>query len=358
MIKLNTMSVSQDPPLSKFNGKSSVWLLLLFLFLPSVLFAQELQRFDYSSHHMGTTFRILLYAESKQLADSASQAAFSRVEEMNKIMSDYDPESELSRLSDKAPTQNPVRVSDPLFHVLSKAQSIARKTDGAFDITVGPYVELWRRMNRQREPKLPPRDTLQAYAERVSYRYIKLHPQQRTVTLSRPGMQLDLGGIAKGYAADQVLEVLSQYDIHSVLVDAGGDIVLGAPPPDRSGWNVEVLTHDTEGVKDRVMLQFSNKSVATSGDLFQYVEIGGTRYSHIIDPRTGLGLTNRRQVTVIATDGTTADAYASAMSVMDPEKAIALAEHLPDVSVFIEQTMQDGIKRWHSEDFEQLLQKE
>ncbi|MDZ7692844.1 MAG: FAD:protein FMN transferase [Balneolaceae bacterium] len=330
-------------------------LLLLFLLLPSPLTGQELQRFEYDSPHMGTTFRILMYAESEQIADSASQAAFSKVEELNEIMSDYDPKSELSLLSDRAPTEQAVQVSDPLFHVLNRSQQIAHKTGGAFDVTVGPYVELWRRMNRQPEPKLPPQDTLLAYAERVSYRYLELNPQQKTVKLTRPGMQLDLGGIAKGYAADQVLEVLNNYGIYSALVDAGGDIVLGDSPPDRKGWNIEVLTHDTQGIEDEIMLQLSNKAVATSGDLFQYVEIEGTRYSHIIDPRTGLGLTDRRQVTVIASSGIMADGYASAMSVMKPEKAVLLAEELPDLSVFIEQSAADGIKRWRSQSFKKLL---
>lgn len=332
----------------------SISLLLIFLF-PLLLSAQQKQRFTYSSRHMGTTFRIVLYAESQIQGDSASTAAFRKVEHLNSILSDYDPNSELNQLSRTSGKDTVVAVSDPLFEVLQKAQEVSRRSSGAFDVTVGPYVELWRQMNRQSEPTLPSRQTLNEAEQRVGYRFVELNKQDHTVRLTRQGMQLDLGGIAKGYAVDEALAVLQKHGIHSALVDGGGDIVLGEAPPGKKGWNIEVVSHDSSGVSERMMLLLENRAVATSGDLYQHVEIGGTRYSHIIDPRTGLGLTDRRQVTIIAPDGITADSYASVASVLTPAKALELIKTLPDVVVFIEQNDAGEIQRWRSKGFEQLL---
>ncbi|MDX1637783.1 MAG: FAD:protein FMN transferase [Balneolaceae bacterium] len=332
-----------------------IFLLPILLLVTTAVWAQDTGRFEYSSRHMGTTFRIILYADSKALADSAAAAAFARVESLNDILSDYKPDSELNRLVRTAGKDTAVRVSNHLFRVLDHARTVSEKTGGAFDVTVGPYVTLWRAMNRQPDPSLPSRDSLKKVGERVGYRHLKLNHADQTVTLATGDMQLDLGGIAKGYAVDQALNVLRQHGIEAALVDGGGDISLGDPPPSRRGWRVEVLTHDRSGVREQLMLELSNKAVATSGDLFQHVMISGVRYSHIIDPRTGLGLTDRRQVTVIAPDGITADSYASAASVLRPEKALELVSRMPSVVLFMEQNREDGIRRWQSPGFERLL---
>ncbi|MFH5883456.1 FAD:protein FMN transferase [Halalkalibaculum sp. DA3122] len=335
-------------------------MLLLFLFLPHLLPAQQMkaERYEYRSSHMGTTFRIVLYADSKVQADSASRAAFRHIEKLDSLLSDYDSESELNRLNRTSGRDTAVVVSRHLFRVLQYARQVSEKTGGAFDVTVGPYVQLWRKMNRQAEPALPTDQTLASMSKRVGFRYVKLDEQHQTVELRQKNMQLDLGGIAKGYAVDQALKMLNRHGVDAALVDGGGDIAIGAPPPGRNGWNIEVLTHDTAGVDNRIMLQLANSAVATSGDLYQYVEIDGTRYSHIIDPRTGLGLTDRRQVTVIASNGLTADSYASAASVLPPEKALRLAEKMKGVALFMEQYRDSGIKRWQSGGFRTLIHKE
>lgn len=347
------MRISITP--NSYFSRSMLVVFLLLLFYPPFSTAQDLQRYEYSSRHMGTTFRIVLYTNLEALADSASKAAFNRVEKLNSLLSDYEPNSELNRLSTTSGKDTTVAVSDHLFKVLQQAQEVSQKTDGAFDVTVGPYVQLWRKMNRQPNPQLPPLQTLSYMAKRVGYQYVELNEKSQTVRLKQNNMQLDLGGIAKGYAVDEALKVLNEHGINAVLVDGGGDIVLGDAPPGRPGWNVEVLTHNRSGISDRIMLQLSNKAVATSGDLYQHVEINGKRYSHIIDPRTGLGLTDRRQVTVIAPNGTTADSYASATSVLEPQKALELINKMEGLSVFIEQYQETGIKRWQSKNFESLM---
>ncbi len=333
----------------------SISILLLLLLLPRLAIAQQVERFEYNSRHMGTTFRIVLYTDSKLLADSAANAAFTRIEELNSILSDYNPESELNRLSRTSGKDTSVVVSEPLFEVLKHAQRVSRQTNGAFDVTVGPYVQLWRQMNRQINPELPSDKILAETSEKVGYRHLQLNKQKRKVRLTRSNMRLDLGGIAKGYATDEALYILKQHGIRSALVDGGGDILLGDPPPDKPGWNIEIYTHEKSGPQNRLALQLSNKAVATSGDLYQYIEIGDKRYSHIIDPRTGLGLTVRRQVTVIAPDGIAADSYASAASVLEPKNALQLIEGIPDIALFIEQNTNAGIKRFKSTEFEKLL---
>ncbi|MDR8390089.1 FAD:protein FMN transferase [Aliifodinibius sp. S!AR15-10] len=339
-----------------FSSRSFSILLLLFFICPLLVTAQKTERYEFSSRHMGTTFRIVLYTQSQTLADSASQAAFEKVEELNSILSDYDPNSELNRLSRTSGRDTAVVVSEPLFKTLAFAQKVARQTDGAFDVTVGPYVQLWRQMNRQMQPELPSKELLSKTGSGVGYQNLKLNRQTQSVLLAQKNMQLDLGGIAKGYAVDEALKVLREHGINAVLVDGGGDIALGDPPPGRMGWNIEVLTHDSSGVRDKIMLSLSNKAVATSGDLYQHVEIDGTRYSHIIDPRTGLGLTDRRQVTIIAPDGITADSYASAASVLQPQSALDLIENMQDIALFMEQNEPDGIRQWMSNEFRVLFE--
>ncbi len=296
---------------------------------------------------MGTTFRIVLYADHPQRAESAAKAAFARLAELNAILSDYDPNSELSRLSNASqmgPT-GPIAVSDDLWRVLEAAQTMSQRSDGAFDVTVGPYVRLWRRERRQ--GVLPrPRRLAEARAA-VGYRHLQLDPQERTVRLLVPNMRLDLGGIAKGYAVDEALACLKQRGIEHALVDGGGDVAVSSPPPDRDGWRIALQSLDAANAPAMGYLRGSHLAVATSGDTYNYIEIDGVRYSHIIDPATGLGLTDRIGVTVVARDCMTADALASAVSVLGVERGLALVEATPDAAARIVTTDDHGEGRVH-----------
>jgi len=316
--------------------------------------AQPTGRYEFESRQMGTLFRIVLYAPSDSLADAAAQAAFQRIEELDAILSDYKPDSELNRLSRSAGSGEAVPVSEPLFTVLSKALEVSRISGGAFDVTVGPYISLWRGMQRQENPKLPSAEALSDAAGRVGYRNIKINREARSVRLTVPGMQLDLGGIAKGYALDEALRVLREHDIRSALIDGGGDIVLGEAPPGKDGWMIEVTTHDRSGTAGRRMLELSGKAVATSGDLYQHITIDGTRYSHIINPETGLGLTDQSKVTIVAADGITADSYASAVSVLGPKRGLDLVEQTEGMEAYIERNRDGRIERRVSGGFGRL----
>jgi thiamine biosynthesis lipoprotein len=243
---------------------------------------------------------------------------------LNDLFSDYDSDTELSRLCLSSGQGSAVGVSLELWEVLSRAQELSRQTGGAFDVTVGPYVNLWRKARR--EGKLPSADRLARAGRSVGYWNVRLDGRGRSVELLAPDMRLDLGGIAKGYAIDAALKVLTDRGIQSAMVMGGGDLAVSGSPPGRRGWRIELAPLDVEGAPSaqHVVLRF--RALATSGDVFQRMELEGRRYSHIVDPRTGIGLTDQSLVTVIAADCTTADSLATAVSVLGPLEGAALLE--------------------------------
>jgi thiamine biosynthesis lipoprotein len=285
----------------------------------------ELRRFEFKQAHMGTEFRIVLYAPDEATAKKASDAAFARIAELDGIMSDYKSTSELMQLCKKAGGE-PFPVSDDLLAVLTRALEISRLTDGAFDITVGPIVRLWRRARRTL--MMPDADELAAARKLVGYQQVQIDAKNHTVRLTAKGILLDLGGIAKGYAAQAALDVLRRHGIRRALVAGGGDIVVGEAPPDAKGWKIGIAPLENPTAKASRYLSLTNAAVSTSGDTEQYVEIGGKRYSHIVDPKTGLGLTTRMAVTVINTDGKTSDGLATGLCVLGPTRGLEMIEKL------------------------------
>ena len=278
-----------------------------------------LSRHSFTEPHMGTRFQIIVYAPSEEAAHKASKDAFARIAALNATMSDYDKTSELMRLCARAGGP-PVPVSAELFFVLSQAQEVSRQSDGAFDVTVGPLVQLWRSARKER--KLPEAKKLAEARALVGWRNIRLDADKRTVQLLKPGMKLDLGGIAKGYAADEALAVLHKHGLDRALVAAGGDIAVSGPPPDAPGWKIAIAT--LPGEKDPGRLLLHHAAVSTSGDAEQFVEIDGKRYSHIVDPRTGIGLIGRMSATVVARHGIEADSLTKVIAVLGPEKGMPL----------------------------------
>jgi len=272
----------------------------------------SLQRFEYVQLEMGSLFRLTFFADNKTSADAAAVAAFERVEELNRIMSDYDPQSELMQLC-KRPVGKPVRVSKDLFRILQASQELSEKSDGAFDVTVGPLVQLWRTAKKTKI--LPTEPEITEAQKAVGWKKLKLNQRNQTVVLLAPNMKLDLGGIAKGYAADAALGVLKGRGINRAMVAASGDIALGEAPPNEKGWKIGVGAMDSSTNQTSQVLTLKNCGVSTSGDAEQFVEIGGKRYSHIVDPKTGLGLTTRIQMTVIAPNATQSDSFATAVCI-------------------------------------------
>ena len=286
-----------------------------------------LQRFDFEKPEMGVRFQISLYAANEELAAKAATAAFERVAQLNAILSDYETDSEISRLSQSSEEGSPeVRLSDDLWNILERSQALARETHGAFDVTVGPCVALWRKARREKQLPNPAR--LEKARAKVGYTNLILNASTHSARLLRHGMRLDVGGIAKGYAADEALAVLRKFGISRALVAASGDLSLGDPPPDAKGWRVELTGYDVPHAPESargMTVTLSNCGVSSSGDLFQRLEINGVRYSHILDPFTCVGLTNHALSVVIAKDGKVADSLDTVMTLVDPAEALRIA---------------------------------
>ncbi len=316
------------------NNRNRQLLVLVFCVITQavLLTAAELQPFEAVEPHMGSLFRIKLYAASEQEAQAGFKAAFNRIAQLDEILSDYKPNSELSRLSTDA-VDHPVRVSDDLFQVVDAAQRLAAESDGAFDITLGPVIRLWR--EARKNGKAPEPAALKQAGELCGYRNLLLDPERHTLELKKTGMQLDVGGIAKGYAADEALAVLSNLHLNRVLVAASGDLAFGDPPPGKRGWRIGVDSFDAAQSPFTKVLELSNMAVSTSGDTEQHLDVNGKRYSHIIDPKTNAGLTSRRTVTAVARSGTLADALATTISVLGPDRGLKLVQKHADAAVLI-----------------------
>jgi thiamine biosynthesis lipoprotein len=236
-------------------------------------------------------------------------------------------DSEVRRLEGEAGQWTPV--SPDLLEVLTTALTVARGTGGAFDPTVGPLVALWREARAR--GKLPEATALDAARALVGWRHVEIDRARGMVRLTKPGMRLDLGGIARGYTMQEALRAVLTKGVGRALIECGGDIVAGNSPPGEAGWRVDVAAAD-EPFRRRARA-FSNAAIATSGAAAPLVEIDGVRYSSIVDPRTGLGLTNHVVARVIARDAATADALATALAVTGPEGAAAILEKFPDALI-------------------------
>ncbi len=287
------------------------------------------ERIEALEPHMGTMFRIVLYAGDPARAHTAIRAAFDRVAGLDNMLSDYKPDSELNAICATAVGRD-TSISDDLYTVLKASQSLADRTGGAFDVTLGPVIRLWRKARQT--GRLPTAGELAEAAQRTGYR--KLHLANRgnrpSVRLDIDGMQLDLGAIAKGYAADEGLRVLRERGFPQALVAASGDIAFGDAPPGKAGWETGVDSIDAPGASFTEVLFLNNAAISTSGDTEQFVRIDGVRYSHIVNPKTAKGLTTRVCVTSIAAKGIESDGLSTAASVVTeqfgPEKALALIE--------------------------------
>ena len=293
------------------------------------------QRFDYVQVHMGTSFRIALYAEDSLSASEAARDAFVRIEELDSLLSDYRVDSELSKVSNSAESGRAVLVGKDLRAVLEFSQRTASRTNGAFDVTVGALTRIWRRSARRDKP--PEASDVHEARRSVGFQHLSLKGD--SVRLLLPGMRLDLGGIAKGYAADEALRTIRSHSIDQALVDAGGDIAVGAPPPDSCGWRIMSPFGEA--------LLLRNQAVAVSGPAYRAIAAGGVQYSHILDPRTGRSMTDKRIVQVVTSRAVLADAYASAFSVMKPEDAFRVARYQDDMAVKIKRTV-SGVRQLHA----------
>lgn len=284
--------------------------------------AADWRLLTFTEPHMGTEYTIRAWTEESREADLPLlvKKAFERVRGLDLALSDYRPESEINALA-KAPAGQPIAVSDDLYTVFETAGRLTTATDGAFDITAGPLIRLWR-MSRKNNA-LPTPEQIASAKARTGFSHLALDPDKRTITKQIEGMLFDVGGIAKGYAADAALRVLKEGGFPRSLVAASGDIVVGEAPPDEPGWRIGIETlelgHD---LKDLQTVTLVNQAISTSGDTRRYFEHQGVRYSHIVSTKTGLGLTERIGASVIAPDATTSDSHATAVTLLGPKEGL------------------------------------
>jgi FAD:protein FMN transferase len=323
MMRTYLAAYSRDraPASSRSLARPGTLLLGFWAAALSPALAQERQEF--AETHMAMPVRIVLYAAEAGIAADAARAAYARIAALEAVMSDFRPDSELRRLERRPGEWTPV--GDELYAVLATALEVAGASDGAFDPTVGPLVALWRQARR--DGRMPDSAALDAARRRTGWQKLELDPDRQAVRLAVPGMRLDLGGIAKGYILQQALATLIEHGVSSALLEAGGDIVVGAAPPGRAGWRIETPIADAEVAA--LAASLTHAAVATSGATAQFIELDGERYSHVVDPATGLGLTHPLVATVIAPDAALADALATALTVGGEGAAAGLLEKFP-----------------------------
>jgi FAD:protein FMN transferase len=314
--------------------------------------ASSLHRYEAVEPHMGTLVGITLYAPDEPAATAAFRAAFDRIARLDAILSDYQPDSELNRVARTA-VGRAVPVGEDLFAVLRASQELATATSGAFDVTQGPVIRLWR--EARKTARVPDPEALREAASRSGYRKLHLGTEDQTVRFDVPGMALDVGAIGKGYAASEAVEVLDRRGIGSALVAVSGDLAFSAAPPGERGWRVAVYADDVplQGVPR--FLELTNAAVSTAGNAEQHVDINGRRYSHIIDPSSSTGLVDDIRVTVIAPHGLDADGLDTAVSVLGPEKGLALIESRPEAAALIVQRGASGTTVRQSSRFSSLV---
>ncbi len=314
----------------------------------------RLERFEFSEPHMGTSARIVLYADDEATARALAARAFARVAELDARLSDYRADSEVMRLCAKAGGPA-VEVSEDLARVLDAAQQVARRSGGAFDVTIGPVSRVWRRARAA--GAVPGREELASARRLVGYRKMEVSAQRRSVRLAERGMMLDLGGIGKGYAADEALAVLRESGAPAALVSLGGDVAAGDPPPGRTGWEIAIapLGPSPGGtevppytISARVL---RNAGVSTSGDAEQFLERDGVRHSHVLDPSSGAARIGRRGVTVVAAQAMLSDALSTAVAVMGAERGLRLVDGTPGAAALFVELTAAGIvehrsRRW------------
>jgi thiamine biosynthesis lipoprotein len=287
---------------------------------------------------MGTDARVVVCTPEARDAALAVRPAIQAVRMVERRMSTYRPDSEVSLLNSMA-HERPVWVSEPTRDVLRRSVEIWRLTGGAFDVTYAPLRDLWRRAVE--EGKEPEPDALAATLSLVGSD--RLIIKDSHIGFAAEGMAVDLGGIAKGHAIELAADTLQEAGVQAALVDIGGDIrLLGAPAPDRP-WRVRVRR--PPGGPDQVILRLSSCAVATSGDYARGFRVGEEWYSHVIDPRSGHPVESVPSVTVLAPDAATADALATALGVMGPDAALSLVGSLPEIECMMMLRMQDGSAR-------------
>jgi thiamine biosynthesis lipoprotein len=303
---------------------------LFLLFPPPAIPGMELLRLEKSADAMGSTYSIAVYGSDRVRMEAAIDAAFDEVRRLDDLLSNYKPASEWSEVNRDA-AQKPVKVSAELFRLLQDCLEYSRQSEGAFDISVGPLMKVWGFYKGTGH--LPHRPEVAAAMAKVGYRYLQLDPANRTVRFLRPGMEIDPGGIGKGYAVDRMVDVLRRNGVMIALVAGSGSSIygMGAPPDEPRGWAVQIKDPwDQRKTVAEVWLK--DMSLSTSGSYEKFFRAEGKVYAHIMDPRTGYPAQGTVSVSVLAPRTLDSEAWAKPYFVNGRQWA---AKHRPkDFRVF------------------------
>lgn len=313
-------------------------LVVLFLSIPNDTCAQqptkELRRFEYSQPIMGTELKIILYASDKTSVALAVNAVLEELEEQAKPINNYAHTSEVSKLA-HAPVDTDIALSRQLGELLYESKRWYDLTDGVFDVTSGSILALWSQSRKQL--RVPTQQELAEAKARSGWQKLAMTSSSNKYDSLRflsEGVMVNVSGIATGYLVDIAMKTLHDQGIRSALIDIGGDIIVSEPPPDSEAWTIDIAGLDGGDVVQK-RISIRNQAVTTSGDLNQFTEIDGVRYSHLVDPIVGAPIPRRTSATVVAKRGIDADAGATALAVLGWERAAPLLKNLPVDQVYI-----------------------
>ncbi|MEN6427653.1 MAG: FAD:protein FMN transferase [Phycisphaerales bacterium] len=287
---------------------------------------------------MGTFCRVVVIARSERTARACIAAAFEVQDRIESLMSYHRSDSELNQVNRYA-GEKPVPVNPMTFEVLRQAIHFSEVSEGTFDVTVGPLVDLWRAAGEMNEP--PTQEALAEARRKVGFKKLILDDKAMTVRFAEDGMRIDLGGIAKGYAVDKAVEAMTRRGALGGMVDLGGNIrCFGRAPRGQEKWRIgiqdpNVAPDDLSPSKYLLVLELTDASVATSGDYRRFAVVEGQRQSHILDTRSGRGAEKLVSDTIIAPDAITADALSTAVNILGPEAGMALIERLPGIEAVL-----------------------
>jgi thiamine biosynthesis lipoprotein len=305
-------------------------LCVLVLSFSGLRIPRQLSRYEGSRVSMACVYAIEAYGPDAAALPKIVDEAFDEVDRIDRLMSNYRPESPLSRINREA-ADHAVAVDPELFDFLAESQRYSRESDGAFDVTVGPLMKVWGFF--EGEGHLPSDAALLAARRLVGHAHVVLDPASKTVRFDAAGVELDLGGIAKGYAVDRVVRLLGRRGVAAALVSAGGSTIYASgSPPGHAAWDVRIQD-PRDARKTALTVQLKDRALSIAGSSERFFEADGVRYSHIMDPRSGRPVQGVLSVAVLAATGTAGDALDDALFVLGVEGSRAYRRRLPGINV-------------------------
>jgi thiamine biosynthesis lipoprotein len=290
----------------------------------------------FTGETMGTTYTAKVAGELTSERREAVEQAFRDVlESIDRAMSTWRPDSEISRFNNSTSTE-PMKVSPEFLEVLLCAREVSEASGGAFDVTVAPLVDAWGFGPQDRPERLPSDAEIEALKAQVGYEKLEIDAQARTIRKTVPGLRLDVGALAPGYGSDRMGRALERLGYMNYMIELGGEVRTAGRKADGSPWTIAIERPDVAGRQMYTSVNLRGESLSTSGDYRDYYEKDGVRYSHTLDPRTGRPIThNLASVSVIQDECMWADAYATALDVLGPEEGYALAEKRDIPALFL-----------------------